>query len=85
MDLNNILDLILGQGIWCALFVYLFYSQQKENKTREEKADRREEKLLSIINEQGTVLTEIRDSLEGFNVRIDKIEDRLDDIEDKMK
>ena len=35
--LNSILEVALQQGIWAALYIYLFFRMLKENAKREEK------------------------------------------------
>lgn len=54
--IQGILDAALGQGIWCALFIYFFWYMQKEN-------EKREEKLLDIIKEQSEILKECTNTL----------------------
>ena len=51
MELNTILDVIMKQGIWCILFCYLFFSMQKDSKSREEK-------LMLKLNDYNKALTE---------------------------
>ena len=36
-SLTNILEVALQQGIWAALYIYLFFRMLKENAQREEK------------------------------------------------
>ena len=36
-SLNSILEVALQQGIWAALYIYLFFRMLKENAQREEK------------------------------------------------
>ena len=36
-NLNAILEVALQQGIWAALYIYLFFRMLKENVTREER------------------------------------------------
>ena len=36
-SLTNILELALQQGIWAALYIYLFFRMLSENKAREDK------------------------------------------------
>lgn len=38
--LTNILEVALQQGIWAALYIYLFFRMLKENAEREEKYQR---------------------------------------------
>jgi hypothetical protein len=49
--IQGILDAALGQGIWCALFIYCFWDAQRKNENREKK-------LMEIIKEQGDSLKE---------------------------
>ncbi|NLB37664.1 MAG: hypothetical protein GX810_00240 [Clostridiales bacterium] len=35
VELNSLLKLALQQGIWAALYIYLFFRMLKENKARE--------------------------------------------------
>lgn len=70
MDWNTIVDFILQQGIWCALFVWLFFTSRKESKEREET-------LYRIVQEQGEKLKEISYTLENINERMEKVEERL--------
>lgn len=37
MDFQPILEAVLSQGVWCALFVWLFYTTNKESHEREER------------------------------------------------
>lgn len=70
MDFQPILEAIVKQGIWCALFVWLFYTTSKESHEREER-------LHLIIENQKNVLSEISNSLILLNERIEKVEDKL--------
>lgn len=75
MDFNMILEAISTQGIWCLLFVYLFYETRKESANRETK-------LQGIITEQGIQLKEIAETLEAINAKITRVEDELHDLEE---
>lgn len=70
MDWSVITDFILQQGIWCALFVWLFFTSRKESKEREET-------LYKIVQEQGEKLQEISYTLENINERMEKVEEIL--------
>lgn len=70
MDFQPILEAVLQQGVWCALFVWLFYTTNKESHEREER-------LHSIIENQKNVLCEISNSLILLNERIERVEDKL--------
>ena len=60
-------DLILNQGIWCALFVWLFYSTRQESQAREDK-------LMTLIEEHSQKLSEISETLATINLKIDNLE-----------
>lgn len=67
MDFSMVIDALATQGIWCLLFVWLFYTDRSDSKEREEK-------LQSIINEHGKQLERITDTLATINNKIDKLE-----------
>lgn len=60
MNVEAIAELIMNQGIWCALFCYLFYSVRKESK--EDK-----ERLMELLNSQSDKLKEITCALEKLS------------------
>ena len=70
MDFQPILQAIIQQGVWCALFCYLFYTTNKESHEREER-------LNSIIENQKNILGEISNSLILLNERIERVEEKL--------
>lgn len=70
MELNTILDVIMKQGIWCILFCYLFFSMQKDSKSREEK-------LMLKLNDYNKALTENTKALESINHRLSIVEDKI--------
>lgn len=67
MDFSMVIDALATQGIWCLLFVWLFYTDRSDSKEREEK-------LQNIINEHGNQLERITDTLATINNKIDKLE-----------
>ena len=67
MDFSMIVDALATQGIWCLLFVWLFYTDRSDSKEREET-------LQNIINEHGKQLERITDTLAAINNKIDKLE-----------
>lgn len=67
MDFSMVIDALATQGIWCLLFVWLFYTDRSDSKQREEK-------LQNIINEHGKQLELITDTLATINNKIDKLE-----------
>ncbi len=71
MDFQAIADMVMQQGVWCALFVYLFYTTQKTSKEREEK-------LTILLSQQGEQIKNIANTLDNINTRVDKIEDKID-------
>ena len=63
MNIEAIAELIMNQGIWCALFCYLFYSVRKEAKDDKER-------LMELLNLQSEKLQEI-------TVALDKLSDKI--------
>lgn len=70
MDFQPIVEVVLQQGIWCALFVWLFYTNKKETTAREER-------LNGIVDDQKETLKEISNSLILLNERIEKVEEKI--------
>lgn len=65
MDFTVIMEFVTQQGIWCALFVWLFYTSRQESITRETK-------LTSIIEAHSEQLKEIANALDSINNKIEK-------------
>lgn len=63
MDVAQIGDMIMNQGIWCALFCYLFYSVRKEAKDDKER-------LMELLNMQSEKLSDITAALENLSNKI---------------
>ena len=66
MDFQMVVDALMGQGIWCLLFVWLFYQSRKESLDRESK-------LTEIIESHGVQLKEITETLDRINGKIEKL------------
>ena len=66
MDFSMIIDALMGQGIWCLLFVWLFYTSRQESLEREKK-------LTEIIESHGVQLKEITETLDRINGKIEKL------------
>lgn len=60
MDLQSLSELIMGQGVFAALFIWLFFTYQKESKAREER-------LMSIVDSQAERLEKISTTLEKIS------------------
>ena len=56
---------LANQGIWCLMFVYLFYNTQRRN-------DEREKRYNGIVEEQSKKLQDISVTLEKINNKLDK-------------
>ena len=76
MEISNIIDLILSQGIWCAMFIYFQLDGNKKNDEREKRyieqireSAKREDEYQKIIAQQNTeiipTLKEIKEALGG--------------------
>ena len=67
MGFQVILDALVNQGIWCLLFVWLFYTDRTDSKAREEK-------LMAVIDEHGDQLEKITETLNKINDKVEKLE-----------
>ena len=65
MDFSMILEGMANQGIWCLLFVWLFYTSREESKGRESK-------LMGVIESYNEKLAKITDTLDAINDKIDR-------------
>ena len=66
MDVNVLVEMVMGQGVFAALFIWLFFTYQKESREREER-------LMSIVDSQAERLEKISSTLE-------KIADDLQEV-----
>ncbi|MBQ7950215.1 MAG: hypothetical protein IJ278_00625 [Clostridia bacterium] len=69
MDANAIFELVMGQGVFAALFIWLFFTYQKESREREER-------LMKIVDSQG-------ERLEKISVTLEKIADDFQAVKNK--
>ncbi len=56
-SLATIIEVALQQGIWAALYIYLFFRMLKQN-------EKREENYLAIIERQNSTINEHLDELQ---------------------
>ena len=66
MDLQALMELVMGQGVFAALFIWLFFTYQKESKEREER-------LMSIVDSQSERLEKISVTLEKISQDIQSV------------
>ena len=66
MDLQALLELVMGQGVFAALFIWLFFTYQKESREREER-------LMSIVDRQAEKLEQISLTLEKISEDIKSV------------
>ena len=66
LDVTSLLEAALQQGIWAALYIYLFFRMLKENASREERYQNMIDRLSSNI-ENGS---------ENIQNRLDAMEKR---------
>ena len=71
---SEVFKVIVSQGSWAVLFVWLLMDTRKESKTREEK-------LQDIINKNQTVISELA---EKFDV-VENIQEDVTDIKIKLE
>jgi len=81
---SEILRVMVGQGAWAVLFVWLFIDTRKESKQREdglrEESKEREEKLQKVINKNQDVISELA---KKFDV-VENIQEDVKDIKIKL-
>jgi hypothetical protein len=71
---NEVFKIIVSQGSWAVLFVWLLIDTRKESKVREEK-------LQGIINKNQEVISELADK---FDV-VEDIQSDVTDIKNKLE
>lgn len=67
-DIGKILELAVSQGIWAALYIYLFFRMLKENKEREDRYQTTIDRLSGNIEEG---IEKIQNKLEGMSAAQD--------------
>lgn len=70
MTFEAFLQFITQQGIWCALFVWLFFDSKNAGR-------KREEKLMTCIQTQSSEMKEITATLNSINERLKNVENSL--------
>lgn len=71
---NDLFKVILNQGAWAVLFVWLLIDTRKESKVREEK-------LQMVINKNQEVISELA---EKFNV-VEDIKENVEEIKSNLR
>ena len=66
LDVTSLLEAALQQGIWAALYIYLFFRMLKENASREERYQNMIDRLSSNIE----------NCIENIQNRLDAMEKR---------
>ena len=66
LDVTSLLEAALQQGIWAALYIYLFFRMLKENASREERYQNMIDRLSSNIE----------NGFENIQNRLDAMEKR---------
>ena len=66
LDVTSLLEAALQQGIWAALYIYLFFRMLKENASREERYQNMIDRLSSNIE----------NGIETIQNRLDAMEKR---------
>ncbi len=66
IDVSGLLELALGQGVWAALYIYLFFHMLRDNAAREAKYQAIIDRLGDRIEEG---IEEIADRLDVMNTK----------------
>lgn len=81
MEITNVMDMILNQGIFCALFVYFYIDSNKKTAEREQRYVERENKYIEQLNQGAERERNYQNIISDLNDRIiptlEKIEDRV--------
>lgn len=59
MGIETVLEFAASQGIWCALFIWLFYSSRQDSKERERR-------LMGCLDNQGEQMKVIAGTLDNI-------------------
>ena len=70
--ISQLIELAVSQGIWAALYIYLFFRMLKENKEREDRYQQTIDRLSGNI-EKG--IDDIRDTLETMSAVHEKFKE----------
>lgn len=71
IDLNSIWNMVIQNGVFAGLFVWLLWDTKKDSRNREER-------LLNHIERQGQALDKITDTIEKMDIRLTHIEEKID-------
>ena len=71
--IQGILDVALGQGIWCALFIYFFWYTQKRNETREKEYRDIIAKYGDNFKEITEILSKMKEEISGVKIDLEVI------------
>ena len=71
VNLTQLLELAVQQGIWAVLYIYLFFRMLKENKEREEKYQTMIDRLSGNIEDGIDKIQQKLDSITGSDASHD--------------
>ena len=81
MEITNIMDIILNQGIFCVLFVYFYIDSNKKTSEREQRYIERENKYIEQLKQGSEREMNYQIIISDLNERViptlEKIEDKL--------
>ncbi len=66
MELQSMVDIIIGQGVWAGLFVFLFIFMIKRDAEREQK-------LITQLEKWNEVFMKLTETLSKLESKLDKI------------
>ena len=75
MDFSMVLESLSTQGIWCLLFIWLFYTSRQESLQREAK-------YQEIIATYGEQLKDIADTLDAISNKLTMVENEVHSLEE---
>ncbi|MBS3679951.1 holin [Ornithinibacillus massiliensis] len=71
-------DMLLSQGIFAILFIWLFLDSRKDSKTREDR-------LMAHVEKTTDTLDTLSQRMENVSVKVDNIDNRLTQFEREVK
>lgn len=88
MEITNIVETVMTQGVFCILFVYFYLDNNKKNAEREERYIERENKYIEQLRQSGEREKESAEREKEYQKIINdyntRIINQLDKIEDKL-
>lgn len=73
---NEVIKIIVSQGAWAVLFVWLLIDTRKESKVREEKLQgiiNKNQEVIADLAEKFDVVESIQEDVTDIKIKLDKV------------